>query len=86
MYLFHVISCQSKRLEVAIGDPRDLFGQLVDDTATRFLVKPNAHFHVPALNTFRIENHSNAMDCVPTYTIIDPSRKSRRVQKPAPLR
>ena len=69
---FTVCNCQPKALEIAYGDPDQPDGELDAETAQRFLLGPGDMFRVPPGNTYRLENHSEATECLLTWTIIRP--------------
>eukprot|EP00536_Pseudo-nitzschia_multiseries_P015726 jgi/Psemu1/247084/estExt_Genewise1.C_9400009 len=69
---FTVVRCQPKSFEVAYGDPDQPDGELDADTAQRFLLSSGDMFRVPPGNSYRLENHSEHIDCLLTWTIIRP--------------
>jgi hypothetical protein len=68
---FTVVSAQPDSLQVAYCDPAEVKKNKYDpEKATHFLVGPGDIFHVPHMNAYRLQNHSQDQDCVVTWTVI----------------
>jgi centromere protein C len=67
---FTVVSGQPKALEVAFSDPSSPRGEMDPKNAQRFLLSPGDMFRVPPGNCYRVENHSDDIECLLSWTII----------------
>jgi hypothetical protein len=68
--VFFVSGCQPKSFEVAIGAPEE--HAFNAQTAQRFMLSAGDFFHVPPNNIYRIENHSDDIECKLFWSIIRP--------------
>lgn len=69
---FTVCHGQPNALEVSIADPEDEDRKDEPSAAQHFLLGPGDMFRIPQNNTYQLRNHSKALECLLTWTIIRP--------------
>jgi hypothetical protein len=68
--MFSVAECQDGALEVGFSDPKD--DEWNDETAQRRILSVGDSFYVPPGNIYRLENHSQTVNCVLYWFIVKP--------------